>query len=192
MTDSIATLRRLLQEHGQQHYGEAITQADHAIQAATLARDWGCDEEMQLAALLHDIGHLLEHDGAAAMGEYGVQAHDRLGADYLLALGFSARVARLVGMHVAAKRYLCAIDPAYLQQLSSASTATLAYQGGPMTASEVEAFARQPDLPDILLLRRLDEAAKDGGWQLQQVEWLWPVMAAHLAAQSKCQEWLTK
>ncbi|OHX15065.1 hypothetical protein BI347_14675 [Chromobacterium sphagni] len=183
MDHSIRAVRQLLLSHGQRHYGEAVTQLDHAVQAATLARDWGCDDEIALAAFLHDIGHLLEHDGCRSMGGYGAMAHDRLGRDYLLELGFSPRAAHLVAMHVPAKRYLCAADPQYLAQLSPASAATLDYQGGPMTAEEADAFSQLPDLADILQLRRLDEAAKDGGWSLDQVEWIWPLMAGHLANQ---------
>ena len=183
MRDAIAVLQQLYREHGARHYGEAVSQFDHAIQAATLARDWGHDDEMVLAAFLHDVGHLLEHDGAQAMGDYGVMAHDRLAQDYLLSLGFSPRLARLVGMHVEAKRYLCAIDPAYLAALSPASVATLGYQGGPMDADEADAFSRQPGLADILALRKLDEAAKDGGWSLDAADWIWPLMAEHLANQ---------
>ncbi|MFB0825186.1 phosphonate degradation HD-domain oxygenase [Chromobacterium violaceum] len=183
MFDAIAALRQLYRQHGARHYGEAVSQFDHAIQAATLARDAGCDDELTLAAFLHDVGHLLEHDDAQAMGGYGVMAHDKLARDYLLQLGFSPRLARLVGMHVEAKRYLCAIDPAYLAALSPASAATLGYQGGPMRADEADAFSRLPDLADIQALRRLDEAAKDGGWSLDAADWVWPLMAAHLGSQ---------
>jgi phosphonate degradation associated HDIG domain protein len=182
MRDAIAVLQQLYRKHGACHYGEAVTQFDHAIQAATLAREWGHDDEMALAAFLHDVGHLLEHDGAETMGDYGVMAHDKLARDYLLQLGFSPRLARLVGMHVEAKRYLCAVDPAYLAALSPASAATLGYQGGPMRADETEAFARLPDLDDILAIRRLDEAAKDGGWNLDAANWVWRLMAGHLAS----------
>lgn len=117
------------------------------------------------------------------MGGYGVMAHDKLARDYLLQLGFSPRLALLVGMHVEAKRYLCAVDPTYLAALSPASAATLEYQGGPMRADEADAFSRLPDLADILVLRRLDEAAKDGGWNQDAADWVWPLMAAHLASQ---------
>ncbi|MDE1712335.1 HD domain-containing protein (plasmid) [Chromobacterium amazonense] len=66
MRQAIARLQQLYREHGARHYGEAVTQFDHAIQAAALARDACCDDELTLAAFLHDVGHLLEHDGAQA------------------------------------------------------------------------------------------------------------------------------
>jgi len=180
---TLAAVRGLLDTYGPRHYGEAVTQLDHAVQGAVLAREAGDDEEITLAAFLHDVGHLLEHDGVETMGNYGVMAHDKLGADWLRAHGFSERVALLVQLHVPAKRYLCAIDAGYYAELSEASKITLGYQGGPMTADEAAAFAALPDCAAALRVRRLDEAAKDGGWSFADVEWIWPMMATHLARQ---------
>jgi hypothetical protein len=72
-----------------------------------------------------------------------------------------------VRLHVAAKRFLCATEPGYIERLSSASQATLSVQGGPMSASEVCAFALLPYARNAVALRRWDEAVKgssgDGG-----------------------------
>ncbi|UTH74843.1 phosphonate degradation HD-domain oxygenase [Chromobacterium sp. IIBBL 290-4] len=180
MDGRVYEIYALFERQGRQSYGEAVSQFDHAIQAATLARDWGHDDTLIAAAFLHDVGHLLEQEGMEAMGAYGAMAHDKLGEDYLLSLGFNPAVAMLVGAHVAAKRYLCAVDPGYRARLSPASEATLGYQGGPMSPEEADAFACHPDREAMLTLRRLDEAAKDGGWSLDQAEWVWPLLARQL------------
>jgi gamma-butyrobetaine dioxygenase len=67
----------------------------------------------------------------------------------------------LIGQHVAAKRYLVAVDAEYLGQLSPASVRSLERQGGPMDTTEVEQFRSHPRAEDAVALRRWDEAAKD-------------------------------
>ena len=47
-------------------------------------------------------------------------------------------------LHVAAKRYLCAVEPAYLEALSPASVLSLELQGGPFDEREVAAFEASP------------------------------------------------
>ena len=150
----------LYRHYGDKQYGEDISQLEHALQAADLASTDGRDDEVVAAAFLHDIGHLLEIDGTEPMGDYGTVAHDRLGADYLSRLGFSDKVAGLVGSHVQAKRYLCAIEPGYAKQLSRASRDTLHWQGGAMAMDEVSDFSGRSDLEEVLALRQYDEMAK--------------------------------
>jgi len=36
--------------------GEVVSELEHALQCAELAREGGADEELQLACLLHDVG----------------------------------------------------------------------------------------------------------------------------------------
>ena len=62
---------------------------------------------------------------------------------------------------MAAKRYLCAVEPQYRARLSPASVHTLALQGGPMNTAEITAFESEPHHADAVRLRRWDEAAKD-------------------------------
>ncbi len=140
------------------YFGERVTQLQHALQSADCAVRAGADEETIVAALLHDIGHLLEgekHD------EIGVIDHDRVGEEWLAARGFSPRLVRLVRGHVDAKRYLVATNPAYKERLSEASKQTLALQGGPMNEPECAAFAAEPLFTEMLRLRSWDEQAKD-------------------------------
>ncbi len=53
---------------------------------------------MVIAALLHDIGHLLQDD-PSRMSEIGAVDHEKTGADFLSAAGFSDRVVTLVQGH---------------------------------------------------------------------------------------------
>jgi len=147
---------------GAAYIGEAVTQFQHAAQCAELARRAGAADDIVCAAFLHDIGHLCS-DKSEQMGELGTAQHERLGADYLRAKGFPERVVHLVREHVNAKRYLTLKNPQYAGKLSAASTQTLRYQGGPMTAAEAAVFESGPAFADILQLRAWDEAAKVPG-----------------------------
>ncbi|HEX3514867.1 MAG TPA: HD domain-containing protein [Trebonia sp.] len=135
--------------------GEAVDQRQHALQCAGQAVAAGADDELVLAAALHDIGRAesvraefprLPHEQA---GE--AFARERVGED----------VAWLIGQHVPAKRYLVAADEAYFGQLSPASVRSLERQGGPMDTAEVAKFRSHPRAEDAVALRRWDEGAKD-------------------------------
>ncbi|HWB63731.1 MAG TPA: HD domain-containing protein [Chitinophagales bacterium] len=145
---------------GSDYAGEEITQLEHACQAGQLAEKQGFDEEVILAAFLHDLGHLLEEDGLAHMDGYGVKDHEAVGADYLLKLGFSEKLATLIRSHVAAKRYLCYANKRYYDNLSHASKMTLEFQGGPMSEEEAKAFEANPLKNLIIRMRTWDEEAK--------------------------------
>lgn len=176
----------LLQDSGgEEYFGEPVTKLQHAIQCAWHARQAGADEELVLAALLHDIGHLFDTDRTIRDGRVGVVNHDEMGAEWLLERGFSARVARLVGGHVDAKRYLTAANQAYMERLSPASMETLKLQGGPMSQADMEAFAAEPELRDMLRLRSWDEMAKDPGWEGPGLESYREPMIRHLTNSSR-------
>jgi predicted HD phosphohydrolase len=128
---------------------------DHALQTAAVLRAQVPDDlELAVAGLVHDIGHLLTGVGDAE--------HAQAGADAVRgALG--ERVAGLVGLHIEAKRYLVARQDAYGGTLAADSVASLARQGGPMSAAELAAFERLPEAQDALTLRRADESGKVDG-----------------------------
>ncbi len=149
----------LFEARGQDAYfGEPVTQLAHALQAADWAARSGADEETIVAALLHDIGHLLEGD---RHDEIGVIDHDEVAERWLCERGFSPRLIRLVRGHVDAKRYQVAVNPEYRNRLSEASKQTLALQGGPMSPDEADAFASDPLFREMIRLRQWDELAKD-------------------------------
>lgn len=154
----------------EEYHGEAVSQSEHAIQAALLALQETGDRELAAAALLHDIGHLLAGSEDAGMDGYGALKHEALGAQFLRKLGFSETIAQLVGGHVAAKRYLTWADPHYYDQLSEASKETLRFQGGRMTAEEAARFQRDPLFEKHILLRRIDERAKTPNMELPGIE----------------------
>jgi phosphonate degradation associated HDIG domain protein len=159
---AVSQLFALCQQQAEADYiGEAISQLEHMAQAAELAEREGADDELVLAAFLHDVGHfcqtLQDHN---RMAENGRQGHEQVGAHWLRSLGFPQRLCDLVASHVDAKRYLCAREPGYFEALSPASRQTLVWQGGPMSLEQAVAFEREPLFADALRLRRWDEAAK--------------------------------
>lgn len=146
---------------GSEYAGEKLTQLEHMVQTARLAEQEGYDEEVILAAFLHDVGHIcVSAQEENAMDGWGIKDHEEVGADYLREKGFSKRLARLVASHVEAKRYLTWKDPLYYEQLSEASKKTLEYQGGPMLTDEAEAFETHPLFPLIIKMRYWDDVAK--------------------------------
>src|SRR6516162_3828711 len=118
------------------YFGQADTETEHALQCAHLAEQSGAGPEQIVAALLHDVGHLL-HDLPEDVAERGVDGrHEEAGAAWPKRY-FGPAVVDAVRLHVAAKRYLCAVEPQYRGGLSEASLRSLRLQGGPMSPAEV-------------------------------------------------------
>ena len=164
------------------YIGEPISQLEHALQCAHWAEKTGADEEVILAALFHDVGHLLD-ESAPQMDGLGVMEHETLGKVFLETHGCSSRMGRLVESHVQAKRYLCYRHPRYYARLSDASRGTLEWQGGPMSTEEATTFESDPDFKVILALRSWDERAKDPDLQVKQLDAYAPMLANHLEQQ---------
>jgi len=152
----------LYDEHGHDDYiGEKVSQIEHMTQAAQLAESEKYDDEVVLAAFFHDIGHLCEYIMTVKrMEDCGVVDHEELGADYLLAKGFSKKIAQLVKSHVQAKRYLAFKKPEYYNILSEASKKTLEFQGGIMTEAEALQFEKDPLHELYIKMRMWDDQAK--------------------------------
>jgi [1-hydroxy-2-(trimethylamino)ethyl]phosphonate dioxygenase len=161
--ESVDEILVVLRKAGQGHYGEsAVTQLEHALQCATLAERDGASPALIAAALLHDIGHLVNPDDRRATARDEDGEHEQTGAEYL-ARWFAEDVTRPVYLHVAAKRYLTATDPAYAATLSPASALSLRLQGGPFSSEAARRFAAQPGAEAAIRLRRWDEGAKEQG-----------------------------
>ena len=162
MKNTILEIRQLFEIQGDnEYYGENVSQYEHAAQAAILAKRQGYDEEVQIAAFLHDIGHLFPAQTEEELMEvYGRKDHESVAADWLRERGFSEKTAILVENHVNAKRYLTFIDEDYFEALSEASKQTLIFQGGRMTEIEAKEFEQNPYFELIIKMRRWDEAAK--------------------------------
>jgi gamma-butyrobetaine dioxygenase len=162
MVDPVDEIIRLFETRGGRDYlGEPVSQLEHALQAAHLAVQAGAPDELIAASLLHDIGHLLgPEENPADRGVDGI--HEEVGAAWLAAR-FGPGVTEPVRLHVPAKRYLCAADPAYQAALSEASLHSLALQGGPMNSDQLREFEENSHYRAAVALRRWDDAAKIPG-----------------------------
>jgi predicted HD phosphohydrolase len=160
--DEIAALFAI---YGGETYGEGVTIAEHSLQTAALARAEGADEALCVAALLHDVGHFLEERD----DRFGYHRHDRSGGDWLAAR-FPAGVSEPVRLHVAAKRYLCAIEPECCNLLSAASRHSLAKQGAAITAEAAAVFSDRPFAAEAVRLRRWDDQGKITGVEVPSLE----------------------
>lgn len=155
---------KLFTEHGDMLYlGEAVTQKEHALQAATLAEKAGAPASHIAAALLHDIGHIIHESGSDTGDDPKVHGADDLHEEKgyrWLSEHFGPQVSDPVRLHVPAKRYLCAIDADYINLLTETSIKSLKDQGGPMVAEEVRSFEAEPFAKAAVSVRRWDDAAK--------------------------------
>jgi gamma-butyrobetaine dioxygenase len=158
---AVDRIAALFEGAGSQDYlGEDVTMAEHMLQAGTLALDDGAPDALVAAALLHDVGHFAGAVSGRELMAGTDNNHDATGADWL-ARWFGPDVCEPVRLHVAAKRYLCAVDPSYRDRLSRASVYTMSVQGGPMDEAEVRAFESSPYAQDAVAVRRWDDQAKD-------------------------------
>jgi putative nucleotidyltransferase with HDIG domain len=177
------------------YIGEPVSQLQHSLQCAALAANASpaVDEATQVAALLHDIGQFtpeediarlmaknrfsgIQNMGPSATESVGRIGHETIGADCLHALGFPGKVVRLVGSHVAAKRYLCAVEAGYYDRLSDASKKSLEFQGGPMAGQELDDFESDQWCGEMCQLRKWDDEAKVEGLVVRDLEsWRQPI-----------------
>lgn len=165
--ETLAVLRAL---EGDVDGGEPVDQLEHALQTAEHALAAGADNEVVIAALLHDIGR-----APGVVDHYRGVPHEEAGADFCRR-HCGQRVADLVGAHVPAKRYLVAVDAAYAATLSPVSQRSLLRQGGPMTSDEVAEFEALPWAQEAARLRRWDDAAKVPGMSTHALEFFEPVL----------------
>jgi [1-hydroxy-2-(trimethylamino)ethyl]phosphonate dioxygenase len=144
------------------YFGESVSMTEHALQAAYFAQTAAASPELIIAALLHDIGHLVD-DVSNDIADWTVDAHhERIGSHWL-AKRFRPEVSEPVRLHVPAKRYLLATNANYFAQLSPASVITLKLQGGPMPAPEVAEFETEPFYKDAVRVRQWDDQGKVAG-----------------------------
>ena len=180
MTGVIDEIFETFRRRGDAAYiGEPVSQTEHALQTALAAERAGAPATLLASALLHDYGHLvhsLDEDAA----EHGIDtAHEEVGAEWLESR-FLPAVTEPMRLHVAAKRYLCAVHDAYVRSLSDASRRSLELQGGPFSPAEVRAFEGRPFWSDAVRLRRWDDIAKVRGLPTPPLEHYRPALVASL------------
>jgi len=165
MALTLPDIERLFAAHGHIEYsGEGVTQLEHALQAAQLAERAGADPELVTAALLHDLGHMLNPQGETPTARGIDDQHQYFAIPFLRPL-FPPAVIEPIRLHVDAKRALCALEPAYRDALSEDSRRSLKLQGGIFTAGQMQAFMAKPNAAEAIRVRRWDDQAKIPGAQ---------------------------
>ncbi len=174
---SVDEVLALYRTWGAEHYDEALSQTDHALQTAACAVAEASTDELVAAALLHDVGHLLELEQRSGAGGLPTQdrSHESVGARWLAGL-FGPAVTGPIALHVRAKRYRCAVDPGYRAGLSAGSTRSLELQGGPSDAAEVASFESNPGFRDAVRLRGWDDRGKVEGLEVLPLEHYRPLL----------------
>ena len=158
VVDKLASLFEAIAETS--YLGEPITIAEHMLQSAACARCDGASDALVAAALLHDVGYYADPLPDNANETEGRKRHDKAAAR-LLSPVLPAAVTEPIRLHVDAKRYLCAVEPAYYDKLSDASKHTMRLQGGVMDKDAARAFADETFGPDAVTLRRWDDEGKN-------------------------------
>jgi phosphonate degradation associated HDIG domain protein len=172
-------IRAAFAKRGHEGYGEGVSQLEHALQCAVFATRDGASEPLIVAALLHDIGHML-HDLPEDIADAGIDTqHESLGSAWL-SQHFGPEVSEPVRLHVAAKRYLAASEAGYFDVLSEASKLSLRLQGGPMDPQEQARFGTERFFGDAVALRRWDDEGKIVGMETPGLGHFAPMIARSL------------
>lgn len=159
-------LADIFERRGAEAYlGEDVTMAEHMLQCAALAEADHAPDTLVAAALLHDVGYFTG-EFTFSIDDTKDSHHDAVGARFLEAY-FPPVVTDTVRLHVAAKRYLCAVEEGYHATLSATSKHTLSLQGGPMSDAELAAFRALPFYREAVQLRLWDDAGKAVGLRVR-------------------------
>ncbi len=179
MALTLEDIETLFDRHGGAQYsGEPVTQLAHALQSAYLAEQAGADDELVTAALLHDLGHLLNDQGETPSLRGVDDLHQYFALPFLRGV-FGERVLCAIKWHVDAKRYLCATRPAYWGSLSDDSKRSLELQGGIFSAEQAAQFIGQENAAEAVQLRLWDDQAKSA-------DMVTPPLAHYLARARRC------
>ena len=158
-----------------------ITHTSHGLQTAMIAEKEGASAPMIVAALLHDIGRIINPDDREITDSGRDAKHEEVAHEFLEAW-FSPEVTMPIKLHVAAKRYLVATDPTYSKKVSPGSMRSMSGQGDVLTESEAAAFIEQPYAREGVTLRRWDDRAKSPDAQTPPFEHFIPYIKECLRA----------
>jgi phosphonate degradation associated HDIG domain protein len=162
---------------GREYDGEGVSQLEHALQSAQRAQQAGAAPELVCAALLHDIGHLINDKGETPTLRGVDDLHQYVALPFLRQL-FPEAVLAPIRLHVDAKRYLCATRPGYYESLSADSRRSLELQGGVFAPQEAQRFIGQPFAADAVQVRLWDDAAKIPGCSTPDLRHFEPLLRA--------------
>ena len=159
--DIVEELRNIYATKGLETFeGDRIcSQTAHGLQTAQNAENHGAAAAMITAALLHDIGRII-NPRDRELTDRGKDAKHEIVARKFLEQWFGPEVTMPILHHVAAKRYLVATDPTYRRKLSGGSTRSMTGQGGMLSEAEIGAFIARPFAREGVILRRWDDKAK--------------------------------
>ncbi|KAJ2862193.1 hypothetical protein GGH94_004424 [Coemansia aciculifera] len=174
----VSKVFELLENSGKKEYvGGNMTQLDHALRVAYLAKREGADEETILAGLLLSAPRLsfepaLTNDSSNTRDKKQTvhrptgQVPDFLTIDRYEAddfsvrkLGFSTKTCELVESNVMAKRYLSTIDPGYGDYTGSYTVIFDAVPRSPLSPTEMREFEKDPLFKPKVQLAKWDAAA---------------------------------
>jgi phosphonate degradation associated HDIG domain protein len=176
---TLTDIEFLFLRHGSEQYsGEPVTQLEHALQTAYLAERSDASDTLVTACLLHDLGHLLNHQGETPSLRGIDDTHQYFALPFLRGL-FPDAVLDAIKLHVDAKRYLCRANDSYWAKLSEDSKRSLELQGGVFDAAQATSFLAQPGAHDAVMLRQWDDLAKQTDWQT-------PTLAHFMACAARC------
>ena len=183
LPSDVESLFATFEERGNEHYGEDVTQIEHALQCAALARHDQASNSLIVAALFHDVGHLVANSQDDNLERLAADddEHEALGARILSPI-FGPSVALPVALHVTAKRWRCTREPDYLRRLSPTSRATLEAQGGLLSEEECQRFEEHPGFREALWLRTWDDCAKVVDLEIGSLRDWEPLVSALAAA----------
>lgn len=160
---------------GDSYMGEAVTMSEHMLQSAALAEAANAPDTLVAASLLHDIGHYTSEFPEESLEAGQDNYHESAGSNVLKTF-FPKAVTEPIELHVAAKRYLCAVSDDYFNRLSPASVNSLNVQGGPMSDDEVAVFRQHDYFRDALRLRVWDDEGKVAGAMTPPFEHYAPIL----------------
>lgn len=176
---ALGDIEKLFRDHGHIEYsGENVTQLEHALQAARRAETEDAGDTLVTAALLHDLGHLLNLQGDSPTTRGIDDQHQYYAIPFLRPL-FPPAVIEAIRLHVDAKRALCALEHEYYEALSIDSKRSLTLQGGIFSRAQADAFMAKPFAADAVRVRRWDDAAKVPGHPT-------PPLSHYLAIAARC------